>query len=79
MGALASRSIIARHRPGVTANSSSVHDIVGREGGVAPRPRRRSQRVALALAEREEISRVAGSRSPVARHQSRPPACAVDD
>ncbi len=36
--------------------SSSVYDIVGAEGGVAPRPRRRSQ-LALTITEREEISR----------------------
>ena len=36
--------------------SSSVYDIVGAEGGVAPRPRRRS-RLALTMTEREEISR----------------------
>jgi IS30 family transposase len=36
--------------------SSSVYDIVGAEGGVAPRPRRRS-RLALTTTEREEISR----------------------
>ena len=32
--------------------SSSVYDIVGAEGGVAPRPRRRS-RLALTISERE--------------------------
>jgi IS30 family transposase len=36
--------------------SSSVYDIVGAEGGIAPRPHRRS-RVALTTPEREEISR----------------------
>jgi IS30 family transposase len=36
--------------------SSSVNDIVGAEGGGAPRPRRRS-RLALTISEREEISR----------------------
>jgi IS30 family transposase len=36
--------------------SSSVYDIVGAEGGIAPRPRRRS-RLALTTTEREEISR----------------------
>jgi len=36
--------------------SSSVYDIVGAEGGIAPRPRRRS-RLALTPTEREEISR----------------------
>ncbi len=36
--------------------SSSVYDIVATEGGVAPRPRRRS-RLALTMTEREEISR----------------------
>jgi IS30 family transposase len=36
--------------------SSSIYEIVGAEGGIAPRPRRRS-RLALTLTEREEISR----------------------
>lgn len=36
--------------------SSSVYDIVSAEGGIAPRPRRRS-RLALTATEREEISR----------------------
>ena len=36
--------------------SSSVYDVVGAEGGVAPRPRKRS-RLALTMAEREEVSR----------------------
>ena len=36
--------------------SSSVYDIVGVEGGIAPLPRRRS-RLALTVTEREEISR----------------------
>lgn len=36
--------------------SSSIYDYVGAEGGVAPRPRRRS-RLALTTTEREEISR----------------------
>ena len=36
--------------------SSSVYDIVGAEGGIPPRPRRRS-RLALTTTEREEISR----------------------
>ena len=36
--------------------SSSVYDIVGAEGGIAPHPRRRS-RLALTPTEREEISR----------------------
>jgi IS30 family transposase len=36
--------------------SSSVYDIVGAEGGIAPRPHRRS-RLALTTTEREEISR----------------------
>jgi IS30 family transposase len=36
--------------------SSSVYDYVGAEGGIAPRPRRRS-RLALTATEREEISR----------------------
>lgn len=36
--------------------SSSIYDYVGAEGGVAPRPRRRSPQ-ALTTAEREEISR----------------------
>jgi IS30 family transposase len=36
--------------------SSSVYDVVGAEGGIAPPPRRRS-RLALTTAEREEISR----------------------
>ena len=56
MGALASRTIIARHRPGVTARLQFGVRHCGAEGGVAPRPRRRSQ-PALTLAEREEISR----------------------
>jgi len=36
--------------------SSSIYDYVGAEGGIAPRPRRRSRR-ALTTTEREEISR----------------------
>ena len=36
--------------------SSVVYDVVGAEGGIAPRPRRRS-RLALTTTEREEISR----------------------
>lgn len=36
--------------------SSSIYDYVGAEGGIAPRPRRRS-RLALTATEREEISR----------------------
>ena len=36
--------------------SSSIYDYVGTEGGIAPRPRRRS-RLALTTTEREEISR----------------------
>jgi transposase, IS30 family len=36
--------------------SSSVYEVVGAEGGVAPRPRKRS-RLALTMAEREEVSR----------------------
>jgi len=36
--------------------SSAVYDAVGAEGGIAPRPRRRSRR-ALTMTEREEISR----------------------
>ena len=36
--------------------SSAVYDVVGAEGGIAPRPRRRS-RLALTTTEREEISR----------------------
>jgi IS30 family transposase len=36
--------------------SSSIYDYVGAEGGIAPRPRRRS-RLALTTIEREEISR----------------------
>jgi DNA-binding CsgD family transcriptional regulator len=35
---------------------SSVYGVVARQGGIPPRPRRRSRR-ALSLAEREEISR----------------------
>ena len=36
--------------------SSAVYDVVGAEGGIAPRPRRRS-RLALTTSDREEISR----------------------
>src|SRR5688572_828560 len=36
--------------------STSIYDYVGAEGGIAPRPRRRS-RLALTTTEREEISR----------------------
>jgi hypothetical protein len=36
--------------------ASVVYDVVGAEGGIAPRPRRRS-RLALTTTEREEISR----------------------
>lgn len=36
--------------------ASSIYGVVAREGGIAPKPRRRSARV-LCLAEREEISR----------------------
>src|SRR5512135_2403937 len=36
--------------------SSAVYDVVGAEGGIAPRPRRRSW-LALTTTEREEISR----------------------
>ena len=41
---------------GLHRGSSSIYDYVGAEGGIAPRPRRRS-RLALTTTEREEISR----------------------
>lgn len=55
--------------------SSVVYDIVGAEGGIAPRPRRRS-RLALTTAEREEISRHlarGSSLRAIARRLGRPP------
>ena len=42
--------------PALHRRSSSIYDYVGAEGGIAPRPRRRS-RLALTTTEREEISR----------------------
>ena len=42
--------------------SSSIYDYVGAEGGIAPRPRRRS-RLALTTTEREEITMCASVRT----------------
>jgi len=41
---------------GLRRASSVIHTVVAAEGGITPRPRRRS-RLALSSAEREEISR----------------------
>jgi hypothetical protein len=57
---------------------SSVYEIVGAEGGIAPRSRRRSL-LALTTTEREEIFASARTRGVVPRHWSDPGASTVDD
>jgi hypothetical protein len=58
--------------------SSSLYDIVSAEGGIAPRPRRRS-RLALTTAEREEISRQLARGLSLRAISCLPTASALDD
>ncbi len=56
MGSLAARRVDEFDRSGFDRESSSIHPILSRTGGIRPAERRRS-RFALSLVEREEISR----------------------